>query len=133
VNLADVADQVAAAAATTGLRPHPRATGAIHPPALVVGIPESIEFDATYGRGCDVVTVTLFVLLGRASERAGAEALLGYMSGSGEASVKAAVEAGTYTACDDVHVATAAAGVITADGVDSLGATFTATITGRGA
>ncbi len=132
MNLADVADELAAAGATTGLRPHPRATGAIHPPAFVVGIPTDVQFDQTYGRGMDTVTVELFVLLGRASERAAGDALLAYLSGDGPESVKAAVEAGPYTACDDVHVASAAAGVITAEGVDYLGATFTATITGRG-
>lgn len=128
----DVADQLAAAAATTGLRPHPRTGAGIHPPAVVVGIPEGIDFDATYGRGSDVVRLVLFVLVGRASERAGADALLGYMSGSGETSVKAAVEAGTYTALDDVRVATAGAGVISAEGVEYLGATFDLIITGRG-
>ncbi len=130
--MGDVADQLAAAAATTGLRPHPRTGTAIRPPAVVVGVPEEITFDQTYGRGLDVARVTLFALVGLASARSGADALLGYMSGTGSTSVKAAIEAGTYTAFDDVHVVSCAGGTVTAEGVEYLAATFEITVHGRG-
>ncbi len=132
MNLVEVAEQIGDAVATTGLRVMPIGT-AVHPPAAIVGLPESIEFDQTYGRGMDTVRLPLFVLLGRASDRAAAASLFAYLSGGGAQSVKAALEAGMYTACDDVRAATAAAGVITAEGVDYLGATYDLIIIGRGA
>lgn len=132
--LPDVADEIAAAAATiAGLRVHSRVGTAITAPALVVGYPSTVDFDSSYGRGADRITLPLFVLVGRASDRAGAGALLAYLSGEGTASVKAAVEAGTYTACDVVHVDSASVGAIVHEGVEYLGATFTTTIIGRGA
>ncbi len=131
--LGDVADQLAAAAgAVGGLRVHPRPGPAIAPPALIVGLPELVEFDQTYGRGYDAVTLTLFVLTGRTSDRAAGGKLLDYLSGSGEVSIKAAIEAGDYTAFDEVRVVSAATGAISHDGVDYLGATFDLRIMGRG-
>ncbi len=133
MNLSTLADELAAAAATiTGLRVHRVPGAAIRAPALVVGLPRAVEFDQTYGRGSDVVRVVLYVLVGRTSERSGGEQMLRYLSGSGTGSVKAAVEGGSYTAADVVHVESAEAGAITADGVEYLGATFDLMIMGRG-
>lgn len=133
MNLVDVADQLAAAAGTVGgLRVYPRPGPRINSPALVVGLPESVEFDQTYGRGFDALSLVLFILVARTSDRAAGGELLAYLSGAGAKSIKAAVEAGEYTACDDVRVVSAAVGAITHDGVEYLGATFDIRIMGKG-
>jgi hypothetical protein len=133
VNLVTLADELAAAADTiAGLRVAATPGEAIRAPALVVGLPRSVEFDQTYGRGSDVVRVVLYLMVGRTSERAGGRAMLGYLSGSGATSIKAAIEGATYTAADVVHVESADAGAISADGVEYLGATFETMIIGRG-
>ncbi len=133
MNLVTLAGELAAAAQTiTGLRVHQVPGLAIRAPALVIGYPEQIDYDGTYQRGADALRVPLFLLIGPTSQRAGGLDLLSYLSGSGARSVKAAIEAGTYTAADVVHVASANPGAITSEGVEYLGATFETMITGRG-
>ncbi len=133
MNLVTLADELATAARTiTGLRVSAVPGEAIRAPALIIGLPRAVEFDQTYGRGSDVVRIVAYLMVGRTSERSGGRAMLGYLSGSGTTSVKAALEGGTYTAADVVHVETAEAGAISADGVEYLGATFEMMIMGRG-
>lgn len=132
--LGDVVGELATAAATiTGLRivRHPGLR--IAAPALVFGFPDTIEFDQTYGRGMDRVDLPAFLMLSRLSERAAADALWDYLSGSGDRSIKAALEAGTYTACDDVHVVRAQAQTFTSESTEYVGALFDLTIVGKGA
>lgn len=129
----EVADQLAAAAGTVGgLHVFPRPVGAITAPALVVGLPADVQFDQTYGRGADRVQLTVFVLAGRANDRAAGNQLLRYLDGAGATSIKAAIESATYTALDHVRVTAAAVGAVTHNGVDYLGATFECDIYGRG-
>lgn len=133
MNLVTLADELKAAAATiTGLRVYATPGLAIRAPALVVGFPTDVQFDQTFGRGSDRLQLTLFLLVGKTSARSGGTALLGYLSGSGSQSVKAAIEGGTYTAADVVHVDSASVGAISAEGTEYLGATFETTVTGRG-
>lgn len=133
MNLVTLADELKAAASTiTGLRVYATPGLAIHAPALVVGFPTAVEFDQTFGRGSDRLQLTLFLLVGKTSARSGGAALLGYLSGSGSQSVKAAIEGAAYTAADVVHVDSASVGAISAEGTEYLGATFETTVTGRG-
>lgn len=134
MNLVTLAEEIAAAADTVaGLRVHAAPGTRVVPPAFIVGYPELITFDATMGRGADRIELPAFVLVGRTSERAGAATLLGFLAGGGSTSLKAAIEAGTYTAADSVHVASATVSAISAEGVEYLGATLQMIITGRGA
>lgn len=132
MNLVQLATEIAAAVDTiTGLQVHATPGLRIAAPALVVGYPADITFDATYGRGSDALVVPLFLLVGPASARAGGLDLLAYCSGSGSKSIKAAVEAADYTAADVVRVATCSTGAISAEGVEFLGATFDLQVHGR--
>lgn len=76
----------------TGLRAYDTIPDDINIPAGIVGAPESIEFDTTYGRGVDRYTIPIRVYASQASERAGQDKLDGYLAGSGATSIKAAIE-----------------------------------------
>jgi hypothetical protein len=52
-----------------------------------------VEFDKAMGRRLDELTITCRVLVGRGDDRASQEVLDGLLSGSGPASLKAAIEA----------------------------------------
>lgn len=108
MDMAAVAEQLGDQLDTiTGLRVVRWPAEDLHPPAAVVAFPELVEFDATYGRGMDTVTLPVFIVVGRVSERKAAERLLAYWSGSGAFSIKAVIDGGTYTAFDVVRVASA--------------------------
>ncbi len=70
------------------------------------------DFDRTFRRGMDELDITCRVLVSRADDRAGQQALDRYVSGSGTDSVKAAIEAARGAPgeaaldglCDDLHV-----------------------------
>jgi hypothetical protein len=121
--------------AIEGLRVFPYNVGKVPPPGAVVGLPEDIAFDQTYGRGSDAITLPVWVLVAKSSDRAANHELAAYLSGSGARSVKAAVDStdtNAYTSCDTVTVTTAVTGAYTSGGVDMLGAEFTVDIRGRG-
>jgi hypothetical protein len=97
MNLADVMDAVGDRLDTiAGLRVFAYPPGSVTPPAAVVSYPEGIEFDATYGRGSDRMTLPVVVVVGKASDRAARDKLGAYCDGSGASSVKAVLESGEY-------------------------------------
>lgn len=116
-----------------GLRCHAHPVGSVTPPAAVVAFPLDLNYDQTYGRGMDRMTVPLFLVVGKASDRAAAAALGKYADGSGPRSVKAVLESGTYTAFDMVRVVDAEFDVVSIAAVDYLAATFSLDIAGQGA
>jgi hypothetical protein len=134
VNLADVMDDLATQLDTiAGLRVHAHPPGKITPPAAVVTYPETYDFDQTYARGMDRLELPVVVLVGKVSARASRDDLARFCDGSGADSVKAVLEAGTYTAFDTVRVTKAEFDIIAIASVEYLAATFTVDITGSGA
>jgi hypothetical protein len=137
MNIADVMDQVGAQLSTIdGLRVYPWNVDKVSAPAAVVALPEEIDYDATFGRGSDSLTLDVYVFVARIDQRTGRDALAAYLDGSGSRSVKAAVDSShtvIYTACDVVRVAKASVEPLVSGGVDYLGAVFTLEITGQGA
>jgi hypothetical protein len=109
----------------------------IQPHAAVVDLPESYTLDATFGRGADQMTIPVTVLVGKVSDRASRDQIAPYFRGSGPRSIKAVVEAGTYTAFDaeslQVRVADEPFEVWTYAGVAYLGGAFRVDVTGEGA
>jgi hypothetical protein len=131
--LEDVMEQLATRANTIeGLRGFDIPLGPINPPTFFLELPEDINFDGTYGRGMDSLTLTGVLLIGKAESRASAVAIRPYLNGSGDKSIKAVLEFGTYTAMDTVHVSRAELAVYTYAAVAYLGAEFTINITGSG-
>lgn len=134
MNLADVMDEIAARLDTiAGLRVHGHPPDKITPPAAVVTYPDTYNYDQTYARGMDRLDLPVVVLVGKVSARASRDDLARFADGSGAASVKAVLEAGTYTAFDTVRVTGAEFDVIAMAGVEYLGATFRLDIAGEGA
>jgi hypothetical protein len=103
------------------------------PPAAFITYPDGITFDVTYGRGSDSMELMAVVLVGRTVARETRKALAAYCEGSGSASVKAALEAYTYTSAEVVNIPHVDFDVHTVAGVDYMAAVFTIEITGQGA
>ena len=135
MNLDAVADELATALKTiAGLRVPAWGVEKITPPAAIIPLPERIVYDASYGRGSDhFPDLTVIVLVGQPDQRSARKAIAAYADGSGAKSVKAALEARTYTACDSVRVAWAEFDTARYAGGDYLAAIFHLDITGKGA
>ncbi|MEZ5411035.1 MAG: hypothetical protein R2761_23595 [Acidimicrobiales bacterium] len=132
--VADVMDELGDALDTIdGLRVFRYPPENVQAPAAVVAYPESIEYDVTYGRGVDTLTIPVIIVVGKVSDRASAKQLAAYMDGSGALSVKAVIEGATYTAFDIVQVTSADTDVYTFAGVDYVSAIFNLRISGPGA
>lgn len=106
----------------------------IQAPAAIVALPESVDFDETYGRGKDrYPDLPIVVLVGKADTRAAFKNLAGYAAGSGAKSVKAALEAYPYTALESVRVTSADFDTPTYAGTEYLAVIFHLDIIGKGA
>jgi hypothetical protein len=133
VNLADVMDELAAQLDTiTGLRVTAFPAAQVQVPAAVVGLPEDITFDLTYGRGVDQMNIPVFVLVGNVWDRTARDEIAAYVDGSGTSSIKAVLEAGTYTAMSSVRVASATFETVSVAAVEYLAATFSVDVYGTG-
>lgn len=104
----------AAATATDGFRKitaHDYVPDAVEAPCIFPS-DVAITFDVTMKRGTDRLVVSLRFLCSRTDDREGQHQLFPYLSGSGPASLKAALEAARGApgvaalggACDDFHV-----------------------------
>ena len=116
-----------------GLRCFAYPPGTVVPPAAVVSYPEQITFDETYGRGMDRMSLPVFVVVGRPTDRSTRDLMSKYCNGSGSSSIKAVLESGTYTAFDVVRVEDIKFDVWNLGGTDYMTAEFTLDIAGQGA
>lgn len=133
MNVSDVMDQLTTALGTiTGLRAYAWARDSITPPAALVMLPTSYTFDETYGRGSDRASFDVVVCVGRADDRSAFKAIGAYANGSGASSIKAALDGGTYTACDSVRTTSVTFDVVRIAGTDYLAATFEVDVYGTG-
>lgn len=137
MNIAAVMDEIATALhAITGLRVFPYNADRVTAPAVVVTLPDEVEYDTTMVRGGDTFTLDLYLFVARIDQRTGRDALAAYLNGSGSKSIKAAVDSSAtvvYTSADVVRVTKASVEPLSSAGVDHLGAVFTLEITGKGA
>ena len=78
-------------ATISGLRTTPTIPDNPNPPIAVI-LPQGVEYDNTFGRGMNTYTFAVTVIVGRVSERSGQNALDAYVSSTGSASVKLAIE-----------------------------------------
>lgn len=136
MNVTEVVAEIAEKLDTIpGLRVFPYAAGKVPVPAAIVGLPDEIAFDQTFGRGMDAMTLPMWVLLSQADIKSATDRLADYLNGSGSESVKAAVDStntNTYSACDTVTITSAVVGSFGSGGVDYLGAEFTVQVSGSG-
>jgi len=111
----------------TGLRVYDYAADAANPPAAIVTLPETVEYDTVAGRAADRVVIPVTVLVGKVSDRAARDQLAQYVSGTGAQSVKTAIEGGTGDlggVAQTVRVTDAQISVVTIQAVEYLGASF---------
>jgi hypothetical protein len=133
MDLADVMDDLGAALETIdGLRVFPYWADKITPPAAIVGFPESLDFDETMGRGLDRMDIPVIVLVARRDGRSTRGRLTRYVAGSGDESVKAAVEGYAATAYQSARVERVEFGAATVAGIEHLSATFSVDVIGPG-
>jgi len=134
MRLDQVMDEVAAALANiTRLRVFAFPPQSLTPPAGYVSYPQSVDFDQTYGRGEDQITDLPIVLVGsKVTDRAARDLVAAWASGDGEQSVKAALEAWSWTSCDDLTVTSCEFDVETIAGTPYLAVMFKATAVGPG-
>jgi len=134
MDLAAVIDEVGDALDTiAGLRISRGPAGSIQAPAAVVGLPDELTYDETYGRGSDRVRLPVIVAVGRPAERTTIERLGAYADGSGARSVKAVLEAHDPTSYGSLRVVSVSFDVVKFGTVDYAAALFTLDISGDGA
>lgn len=135
MNLSEVAEEVAARLdSIPGLNVFSYQPDDISPPAVWVENPErnNIEFDKTYGRGMDRMTLPVLLVVSHADNRSGQQNIRPYCDGSGPQSIKAVLETGSYTSLHTIRVTTAGVLGVEVAGVPYLAALFDLDITGQG-
>ncbi|MES2211417.1 MAG: hypothetical protein V4515_14735 [Chloroflexota bacterium] len=135
MNLTDVAEEIAARLDTIdGLKCWSYPPKEVTSPCAVVLNPEpgALEYDATYGRGMDRMTLPVLVVVGRADEHSAHKRVRAYCDGSGPKSIKAVLESGTYTSLHTLRVSTAGIDGVVWSKVDYYAALFDIDITGQG-
>jgi hypothetical protein len=101
------------------------------PAGFVLG-PESTPHQS-YHNGLTRLKLSVTVVVARTPASVAWKAISGYMSDTGDTSVKACLESGTYTALDTIIVTRSVGGEVTIGEVLYKGATFDLDITGSGA
>jgi len=133
VNLAAVMDEIGDRLATIdGLRVYRYPPDDATAPAAIVSYPDRGEFDAAYGRGMDKLTIPIVVVVAKPSARSARDRIAAYCDGSGPASIKQVLEAGTYTTFNTIRVTEFEIHVVTVGTTDYLAAVFSAEISGKG-
>ena len=133
MNVNDVAEEIVTQLDTiSGLRCHKGPPDSITPPAGILVLPDAIDFDETYGRGSDRMSWPLLVVVARVSDRTVMERIGVYCDGSGASSVKAVLEAGTYTAFHTLRVTRVEFDVLNWQNTDYHAAIFDLDIFGQG-
>jgi hypothetical protein len=133
VNIADVMDELGTALdEIEGLTVFPYWADQLPVvPAATIAWPD-IDYNQTFGRGTDSFTIPIFILVGTYDAKSSRNALAAYLDGGGDHSVIAAIDAGVYTSCDVVNVASARVDSFTSAGIEYLGAEFRVEIVGDG-
>lgn len=103
------------------------------PPSAVIGQLD-FTFDLNNSRGLDQANVDVYVIVQRFSERSGMQNLDKYLSGSGNYSIKQAIESDRTLggACNTLRVTSAESGTYTSGDVDYLSYRYRVTIWGQG-
>lgn len=106
-NLSAVMDQIGTALGTvTGLRVFDFPPKSAQPPFAFVDMPEAVDFDLSYGRENDRMTINVVVCVADVVDRAVRDQIASYAAGSGSLSIRAALDAATIgdsARCTDVQ------------------------------
>lgn len=134
MDLSDVADEIATVLGTiSGLRVTGYPPPTVVPPAGIVSYPVAVTFDETYGRGMDRIRDwPVLVVVGKATDRTARDRIYDYAAATGASSVKAVLQAHTWTSLDQLRVTEVEFDVVTIASVDYIAAMFHLDIAGRG-
>lgn len=132
MNLVTVAQEISDQLQTVVKRMTPYAPDSILAPAGYVFGPESAPHQS-YRNGLTALKLSVTVAVDRLPLHVAWASLAGYMSDTGDTSIKACIEGGTYTAFDTIIVTRAAVGDVTIAGTAYKGVQFDLDITGTGA
>lgn len=133
MNLATVMDELAAALDTLDdLRVYPYWVRRVNPPVAVVGWPDPLDYDATYGGGRDRTTMPVTVLVGRVDARSARDRLARYVDRDDPYSVKTAVDGHVTAVWDSARVQSVRFTVVTVADVDYLAGEFAVDVIGPG-
>lgn len=126
-------DEIAEALSTIpGLHAYAYEPDSVTPDAAFPQLPEDIEFDGTYGRGMDRITLAVTLVTSRPSDRVTRDRVAAYAKGSGDTSVKQAIETAPYSSLHVVQVTRASFGQATIGGTQYPAINFTLSIVGSG-
>lgn len=116
-----------------GLRAYDLVPDVIVPPCVVVGQLD-FTFDLNNARGLDQANLDVFVIVQRFSERTGQNKLDKYLAGSGDHSIKAAIESDRTLggACNTLRVTSAESGTYQTGDIDYLSYRYRLTVWGQG-
>jgi hypothetical protein len=116
-----------------GLRVYDIMPDVITPPCAIVGQLD-FTFDLNNGRGLDQANVDVFVIVQRFAERNAINNLDKYLAGSGDYSIKAAIESDLTLdgACNTLRVTSAESGTYMAGDVEFLSYRYRITVWGQG-
>lgn len=116
-----------------GLRVYDTVPDIPTPPCAVIGQLD-ITFDINNSRGLDLAYIDVLVIVQRFSERAGQDQLDKYLAGSGNYSIKAAIESDQTLAgaCNTLRVTSAESGVYNAGDVEYMSYRYKVTVWGQG-
>lgn len=134
MNLNTVADEIATVLDTiASLRVSSYPPPTVVPPAGIVSYPGSVDFDETYGRGMDRIRDwPVLVVVGKATDRTARTSIYGYAAATGASSVKAVLEAHTWTSLATLRVTSVEFDVVSIASVDYISALFHLDIAGQG-
>jgi hypothetical protein len=137
MNIGDVMDEIAERlrrAPSLAGRTFEYPPGSVHGHAAIVTYPDDYTFDAAYQRGLDRMTIPVWIVVGRPTDRSTRDLLSKYINGSGEESVKALLEDDDeYQSFDTLRVASVQFDNYPIGAVEYLAAGFNLEITGQGA
>lgn len=111
-------------ATIAGLRVSDHVPETVAPPTAIVGYPEEVTYDETYGGAADSCVIPVTVLVGKVTGRVSRNSLGPYLTGSGPSSIRAAINGNLGGTVADARVAKAKIEAITFNGVEYVGATF---------
>lgn len=116
----------------TGLRVYPYPPDALAAPAAIIGYPDSIDFDMTWGRGVDSMTIPVYLVVDRNWDRATYTRIADFTAGTGSSSLKALLQTKPNVAYSTARVRSISHSVIAVAGLEYWVATFLVDITGPG-
>jgi hypothetical protein len=117
----------------TGLNVFDYPLDSVNPPAGILGYPEEVKYDETYGRGEDMfLGLPLFMVTQRMDSKEARNQVSDWTDPHGPKSVKTYLDKENYRSCDSVDVTNATFTVYTSAGIDFLCALFEMNVSGQG-